>query len=667
MKNQYLARVFNDPKWLGIRLQSSFLAVLCSVALLVPISNLKAQVSSYSFGSSTQSYTPITGGTNLTGFTSSTTYLDAGVIPAVASIGFTFNYNGVGYTQFAFGYDGWVSLGGTLPSSTSSPLSGSLNNVISGMGADLICRGSLLISTTTGSPTVTVTGGDINLVQVGDRVSGTGLTTASTVLSKTSNTITLSSNATTTGTGRHMRFVGPNAGIRYETIGTAPNRVLVVQWTGWQRYTATVAFGELYNFQIRLEETTNKVSIVYNNQGPTSTTAASIQVGIRGISSTDFSNRTNTTSWDNSSAGTSNTATMTLSNTVFPASGLTYTWTPPQVCSGSPSASTVTPAIQSVCLGSTPGNLTSTGQTPGFNGFTYQWEQSTDAGQTWVNAVGGSNATTLVYTPPVFNGPSIQYRLATRCTTSSQVAYSSVAQVDPPSSPGTQASALTATSTSQRSLSLSWTSGTGARRMVVISNTPIVGPSSGSGPALTANTVYAGSGQQIVFDGTGTSVSITGLTCGTTYYTAVFDYNRCGAAAPFDYYYNTSPGSNVATFATSTSVALPVNEDFATTTAPANWTTTGWTIGSARGVTGNPGNNIYRNLCRLQQQGPLRLPFSAQWLPVTDLSLTTNWQTMPPLMQHLQRVGGISRLAWVPIAHLPLIFWIPLPMPVPVG
>jgi hypothetical protein len=42
--------------------------------------------------------------------------------------------------------------------------------------------------------------------------------------------------------------------------------------------------------------------------------------------------------------------------------------------------------------------------------------------------------------------------------------------------------------------------------------------------------------------------------------------------------------------------ATPYNEGFLTTTTPACWNITGWTIGSTRGVTGNPGNNIYKNL-----------------------------------------------------------------------
>jgi len=42
--------------------------------------------------------------------------------------------------------------------------------------------------------------------------------------------------------------------------------------------------------------------------------------------------------------------------------------------------------------------------------------------------------------------------------------------------------------------------------------------------------------------------------------------------------------------------AIPYAEGFLTTTTPSCWNITGWIIGSTRGVTGNPGNNIYKNL-----------------------------------------------------------------------
>ncbi|MBK6507074.1 MAG: hypothetical protein IPG02_15765 [Ignavibacteria bacterium] len=55
------------------------------------------------------------------------------------------------------------------------------------------------------------------------------------------------------------------------------------------------------------------------------------EVGLRGTTNTDFSNRTNTATlnWATSAAGGSNAATSVLSNSVFPVSGLTYIWTGP--------------------------------------------------------------------------------------------------------------------------------------------------------------------------------------------------------------------------------------------------------------------------------------------------------------------------------------------------
>jgi hypothetical protein len=293
--------------------------------------SVRGQVSSYTFSESAGTYTPITGGVNYDNFTSwsNTNFLDDNNSAALESIGFNFVYNGTTYTQFGVNANGFISLG-SLPTNSYLPLStGTSNNVISAMGADIIGRGSLLVNITSGSAVITVTGGNISLILVGDKVSGTGIPAGATVLSKTATTVTISANATTNGTGSHFRFSRSTFGIRFQTIGTSPNRTLVVQWTGFQRYTTTGAFGELYNFQIRLNETTNTINIVYNIQGPTSTTAKTYQIGLRGSTNTDYNNRSSTTTWAGTAAGTANTSTLTLSNTVLPSSGRTFSWTPP--------------------------------------------------------------------------------------------------------------------------------------------------------------------------------------------------------------------------------------------------------------------------------------------------------------------------------------------------
>jgi hypothetical protein len=364
--------------------------ILIMSILLLPIITL-SQVSNYSFGSSTGTYTPITGGSNYDNFTSwsnnnfngTTGYFDDVSSSTLESIGFNFVYNGTTYTQFGVNTNGFITLG-ALPTNSSFPLStGTSNNVISAMSADLIGRGSLIMTVTSGSPIITITGGDINLISVGDKVQGNGIPTGviPTVISKTVSTITISSNATGTGSSRHLRFSRSGFGIRYQTIGTAPNRTLVVQWTGWQRYTTNTAFGELYNFQIRLNETTNTINVVYNIQGPTSTTLTTFQVGLRGSANTDFNNRTSTTTWASTAAGTLNSSTVRLSNTIKPTSGLTYTWTPP-ACSGTPSPGNTISSSSTSPPNGTVG-LSLQNNTTG-NGVTYQWQSSPD-NSTWTN------------------------------------------------------------------------------------------------------------------------------------------------------------------------------------------------------------------------------------------------------------------------------------------
>jgi hypothetical protein len=315
--------------------------ILIFFSLLISL-NGYSQVSNYTFAQSSGTYSAIVGGTNYNNFTNwaNTSYigtlpnatagfLDDNVSSALLPIGFNFVYNGTTFTQFGICTNGWISLGG-LPTNSYTPLStGTSNNVISAMGADLIGRGAFLANRTLGSTVITITTGNISQISIGDKVSGTGIPAGATVTAKTATTVTISAAATTTGTGFHFRFSNTNFGIRYQTIGTAPNRTLVVQWTGWQRYTTTGGFGELYNFQIRLNETTNTINVVYSILGPTSTTATIFQVGLRGSANTDFNNRTSTTTWSATTAGTLNSSTMTLSSTVKPTSGQTYTWTPP--------------------------------------------------------------------------------------------------------------------------------------------------------------------------------------------------------------------------------------------------------------------------------------------------------------------------------------------------
>ncbi len=79
------------------------------------------------------------------------------------------------------------------------------------------------------------------------------------------------------------------------------------------------------------------------------------------------------------------------------------------------------------------------------------------------------------------------------------------------------------------SMDLTWTSGNGANSIVVISTSPIAGTPSDQ-TAYAANTVYGSgatiaAGEFVIYNGSGTAVTVTGLTASTTYYYAIFEYN----------------------------------------------------------------------------------------------------------------------------------------------
>ncbi|MCE3279101.1 MAG: hypothetical protein K0S44_1292 [Bacteroidetes bacterium] len=204
--------------------------------------------------------------------------------------------------------------------------------------------------------------------------------------------------------------------LTYTTLGSAPNRIFVVQWNNARRYNLGAVTGDVLNFQIRLNETTDIIEVVYGSCTITSTTALTCQVGLRGISNADFNNRTTTTDWANTQAGLTNNATMASSNSVLPSSGLTYAWSPPSGCAGTPVAGTTNSSVNPVCNGS-PFLLSVSGATVA-SGLTYQWQSSSD-GISYSNITSATNSTyTATQTVPTY------YQVVITCTNSSQTATS---------------------------------------------------------------------------------------------------------------------------------------------------------------------------------------------------------------------------------------------------
>lgn len=112
--------------------------------------------------------------------------------------------------------------------------------------------------------------------------------------------------------------------------------------------------------------------------------------------------------------------------------------------------------------------------------------------------------------------------------------------------PGTQASTITTTVLGDTSLTFAWTSGNGANRLVIVrqGSAPSGGPADGA--SYTADSNFSGSGSslgggKVVYQGSGSSVAVSGLSASTLYYVQVFEYN--GSGASLNYNVNTASGN----------------------------------------------------------------------------------------------------------------------------
>jgi subtilisin-like proprotein convertase family protein len=224
-----------------------------------------AQVCGYSFSQGIGTYTPISGGTYLYGNSAGNSYWDDG-ISQNHPIGFNFNFAGTTFDRFSLNPNGYITMGTSIVYDLYNVLCGGRgsgrNNVISALTTDLYAS---------------------------------------------------------SGCGR-------SGAIQYLTTGTAPNRVLTVQWGDVGVYGWGSSF--CINFQIKLHETTNKVEIVYGTFNVSTSATREFQVGIAGSSECDFLIRqvSSTGSWASSTAGLTACASCYASNSITPASGLTYTF-----------------------------------------------------------------------------------------------------------------------------------------------------------------------------------------------------------------------------------------------------------------------------------------------------------------------------------------------------
>lgn len=474
--------------------------------------SLYSQVRNYGFEKSIETYEEISDGTVLATATGNSygDSFDSVIrnIPA-GSIPFDFIFNDIVYTGCNVSSNGFITFGATAPSGTSyTPISSttSYSGAISAWGADI--NGSYFSSTT--------------------------------------------------------------SNISWKVVGNAPNREFVIQYKNVRPFASNNNNNICgINFQIRLIETSNIIKIVY---GPSSyfigTTiyTGNLEIGLRGASNVDFNNRVNNTniSFDNSTLGNSNNSKQNF-NTVgeipgMPSNGLTYTYSPPDPCSGIPDPVTLEQSVVFTCNGSTPTALTGVYLNGSFSGLSHQWESSLDQ-TTWTNVTVGNFTNPNTFTPPVFNGTEIYYRIKTTCINSNQQNYSNIVTIKSPEAPNS-VTGVNFTDINGYSAKINWTNGNGNRRLVLVNTMNSFTIPAVSGAAFTAATIFANTGQQIVYDGTGTSVTISGLSCYTGYFVKVIEYIRCGSSNPYTYYYSqpvSGDFSTIGLFTTNNALPIPQN------------------------------------------------------------------------------------------------------------
>lgn len=236
-----------------------------------------AQVINYGFSQNQETYIPLDEAIVLatpTALTGTGSIDDQVYSLEEGTIPFIFKFNNIDYTSLKVHANGFVSFG-TSSGSTSSPISDSTYpGVITAMGDDLHALYQL-----------------------------NGLT----------------------------------GNISYKTIGTAPNREFVIQWSHFRSYVSSSSIQSYsdWNFQIHLKEN-NTITMVYDLNVTGTPTSTTVEVGLKGASDSDYNNRmsggTSSSNWSNSSAGNSLYSSMTMNSTSLPSSGLTFIWTPPSAC-----------------------------------------------------------------------------------------------------------------------------------------------------------------------------------------------------------------------------------------------------------------------------------------------------------------------------------------------
>jgi CSLREA domain-containing protein len=256
-----------------------------------------------------------------------------------------------------------------------------------------------------------------------------------------------------------------------------------------------------------------------------------------------------------------------------------------------------------------------------------------------------AKSATLTFGTPVANGQEIWIRWQDNDDTGNDhglgiddLSITAIAAAEP-TTPATNVVFSNITSTS---MTVGWTNGNGANRIVLAKEGSAVNSDPVDGTTYTANAAFGGgtqigSGNYVIFAGSGNSVDVTGLTGGKTYYFAVYEFNGSSGG---ENYLTTSPatGNQTTDLVFSGDGNLPAGTYRNVTL---NCTTfTNVTLTGDVTITGtftlNNCSNLYTNNHVLSGAGSFVMN-AGTWLHVSDANGITSGTT---LSGNIQVTGG---------------------------
>jgi hypothetical protein len=207
-----------------------------------------------------------------------------------------------------------------------------------------------------------------------------------------------------------------NSTVKYQTLGSAPNRVFVAEWSDVERY--DVLSTEDIEFQVKLYETSNIIEIQYGTvtTGNTTFTDGSAEVGLKSntavynnvtFTNANLSGYSYTNNWNSLVNGSLQSDVVGITNAIKPATGSILRWTP-STCTQ------VTTAATATAITGNTATVSWTNAGTYASGYRVRWRrvEETYSASTWATpvtvAAGSSNYTITGLAPSTYYVYSIE-------------------------------------------------------------------------------------------------------------------------------------------------------------------------------------------------------------------------------------------------------------------